>query len=369
MNGILWVYGHHEQSGYARNSREFIKALNHNGVPTKFLNWNKAESYPEYETMRQFEAEDGFPYDLVIHNVVPPSFKRIGNKKNILMTVAETDSISQAWVDKCNQADEVWTVSYYCQAAFVHSGVKVPVRVVLMPIDIKQIRESAEVKEDLKASLENFRSQNSFIFFANSEWTPRKGWDILIDSFFKTFAQYKDVGLLIKTCSFSLADNATSVIKYIYEMKRKYNADCKAMLCFSLLDIEDVWAMYRYTDAFVLPSRGEGCGIPYMEAMASGLPVICPSRGGQVDYINPNIATTVKSSLTKARRFPHNPNYDESMLWIETDKEDLSYKMMNLIVNSKKHEWQTGAEIFEDMCGYDGTAIQDFIAKAEAVIK
>lgn len=33
-------------------------------------------------------------------------------------------------------------------------------------------------------------------------------------------------------------------------------------------------SLYKAADAFVLPSRGEGWGIPYMEAMAMGLPTI-----------------------------------------------------------------------------------------------
>ena len=37
---------------------------------------------------------------------------------------------------------------------------------------------------------------------------------------------------------------------------------------------DEMPALYAAADAFVLPSRGEGWGLPYMEAMAAGLPVI-----------------------------------------------------------------------------------------------
>ena len=116
---ILWVYGHHEQSGYARNSREFIKALNLNGLNVKFLNIGNLKTYPEYETMKQYEAPADFQYDLVIQNVVPPAFCRIGDVPNILMTVAETDSVDKHWVEACNMADELWTMSYYSKSAFL----------------------------------------------------------------------------------------------------------------------------------------------------------------------------------------------------------------------------------------------------------
>jgi glycosyltransferase involved in cell wall biosynthesis len=37
---------------------------------------------------------------------------------------------------------------------------------------------------------------------------------------------------------------------------------------------EQMPSLYKGADAFVLPSRGEGWGIPYMEAMAMALPTI-----------------------------------------------------------------------------------------------
>jgi glycosyltransferase involved in cell wall biosynthesis len=367
INGILWVYGHHEHSGYARNSREFIRALNQNGVPTKFWNWNASKDYPEYDLMHQYEAQEGFPYDIVIHNVVPTAFKRVGDKKNILMTVAETDSISQEWVDCCNKADEIWTVSYYSQVAFIHSGVTVPVKVVLMPLDIKSIRNANFMSDArLRQQLISFRDDCGFIFFANSEWTPRKGWDILLKAFYNVFAEYEDIGLLIKTCCFSSAENIASIIKQIHQYRN--NAKCKVMLVNQTMDIRDVWHMYKYADAFVLPSRGEGCGIPYMEAMACGLPIICPSRGGQTDYINDNIATTVNSKLVPAKRFPHNPHYNETMLWIDTDAIDLSNQMMNIVVNQNPKKWFIGADMFEDRFGFDGKEICNFIELVKETI-
>lgn len=369
INGVLWVYGHHEHSGYARNSREFIRALNHNGIPTKFWNWNAAKTYPEYDLMHQYEAEEGFPYDIVIHNVVPTCFNRVSNKKNILMTFAETDSISQEWVNACNTADEVWTTSYYGQAAIIHSGVTVPVRRILMPLDIDAIRNANSMQNiNLRQKLIDFRNDCSFVFFANSEWTPRKGWDILLKAFYGVFSSYEDVGLLIKTCCFSNAENTTSIIKQIHQHKGK--AQCKVMLINDTMDIRDVWHMYKYADAFVLPSRGEGCGIPYMEAMACGLPVICPSRGGQTDYINENIATTVNSILVQARRMAHNPHYNEKMLWIDTDTNDLSNKLMNLVVNQRKDLWNIGASLFEDKCKFEkGQWLEQFIKYTLEVIK
>jgi glycosyltransferase involved in cell wall biosynthesis len=44
--------------------------------------------------------------------------------------------------------------------------------------------------------------------------------------------------------------------------------------------------LYSLADAFVLPTRGEGWGIPVAEAMAMGLPVIVTNYSGPTEYAN-----------------------------------------------------------------------------------
>ncbi len=45
-------------------------------------------------------------------------------------------------------------------------------------------------------------------------------------------------------------------------------------------------ALYAGADCFVLPSRGEGWGMPYMEAMAMGLPTIGTNWSGNLEFMN-----------------------------------------------------------------------------------
>ncbi|MFD6265623.1 glycosyltransferase, partial [Micromonospora chalcea] len=76
------------------------------------------------------------------------------------------------------------------------------------------------------------------------------------------------------------------------------------------LSATELDGLYDMADAFVLPSRGEGWGRPYTEAMARGVLTIGTNWGGQLDYMDSSNsllidATVVPVSTAAAKEWPN----------------------------------------------------------------
>jgi glycosyltransferase involved in cell wall biosynthesis len=52
---------------------------------------------------------------------------------------------------------------------------------------------------------------------------------------------------------------------------------------------EEMPAVYRQADVFVLPSQNEGMSIALLEAMASGLPVVVTDTGGTAELVREGV--------------------------------------------------------------------------------
>lgn len=55
--------------------------------------------------------------------------------------------------------------------------------------------------------------------------------------------------------------------------------------------------IYASGNVFVLASRGEGVGFPYLEALSSGVPVIATGWGGHMDFLTPKNSFFVSYKL------------------------------------------------------------------------
>ena len=197
-------------------------------------------------------------------------------------TMFETDRIPDGWVEKCNAMDEVWVPSSFNLETFVRAGVK--------EHKLLRMQEGEDTKR-FHPDNPPFRIPGSrgFNFLSVFQWTQRKGPDILLKAFLNEFHEDEDVALILR-CYGRTGPDSDLLPELLYYIERELHVPLEKtppiLLIPGLIPNADLPRLYTSADCFVLPSRGEGWGRPYAEALCSELPVIATRWSGQLDFLN-----------------------------------------------------------------------------------
>ncbi len=149
------------------------------------------------------------------------------------------------------------------------------------------------------------RESDEFIFFSVAFLEGEKGFDTLIKAFSKKFKN-KKVRLVI--------GGDGSQRTWLEGIAKSEGVE-KQVTFLGALSRDEVARWMNKCDAFVLPSRYETFGVVYIEALASGKPVIGTFNGGAEDIVSKDVG-----------------------ILVEIDNiEDLSYAMEYIIKNIKEY--------------------------------
>ncbi|MGD0622586.1 MAG: glycosyltransferase [Thermacetogeniaceae bacterium] len=284
---LIWVGAYNSPTGYGDEARGFIGALERGGFNLRIgqLSYS-GDVFLTAEQQKHFMALERVPVDPlhapVVHHYPPYQLRwDIWGQVNISRTMFETDRIPAVWIEHLHRVNEVWVPCIFNLETFAYAGVpRNKLRVVHGGVD-SNIFHPAAPPLDLG-------EKKGFTFLSFFIWTDHKGWDLLLTAYFTEFKPEEDVMLLIKTAKMQ---NTPGTIEEQYRAFRdRFAARQKALPEVRILNgiISDyrLPGLYTYCDAFVLPSRNEAWGRPYMEAMACGLPVIGTGWGGNLEFMN-----------------------------------------------------------------------------------
>lgn len=252
-----------------------------------------------------------------------------GDSYKIFYTMMETYGVHQQYADRCALCNELWLPTQFCIDQFKESGVKTPMT--KMPLGI----DPDTFNPDNVQEIEFTNQCKNFVFLSVFGWSYRKGYDILLKSFCEEFTSKDDVTLLISSRYYgSTEDEKKDRIRN--DTKQAIagcqNKDHPHIVLFGDLMPEQLMpSMYASADAFVLPSRGEGFGLPFLEAAAMGLPVIGSNVTGQTEFLREDNAFIVEAeSMFEA---------DSRMTWISHFYEGMKFPEFgpNTIEKVRKH--------------------------------
>lgn len=294
--GVLWEGSFFVHHSLANINCELVCAMAEMGVDLGLIPYEAHQFDESVDARYRVIAERLYRQPTQVHCHVrhqwPPNFERPARGAFILIQPWEFGSLPVDWVEGiARSVDEVWTHSHYVKEVYLRSGVD-PGKVQMIPLGVNPdlfnpnlqpawMRDQFPVTSNQSPLVTDFK----FLFVGGS--IPRKGFDVLLQAYVEEFSADEAVCLVIK--DFYYGGQGAEQVK---AAQQRPGAP-RIVYWYGNLLPHQLGGLYRACDAYVHPFRGEGTGLPIMEAMACGLPVIVTDYGPTRDYCHDDTAYLV----------------------------------------------------------------------------
>lgn len=249
---------------------------------------------------------------IVSRNMYPPRVTDMTGPVNALHNYAwEETGFPTDWVRGFNENLQFATVtSRHVKKLLIDNGVTVPLTVVGNGVDHWL---SIDTDSDYRLA------KKGFTFLHVSSCFPRKGADVLLESFGRAFTASDPVSLVIKT----FANPHNEIERWLDDAKQRHPDYPEVTLIMGDLPDPQLKALYAQADVLVAPSRAEGYGLPLAEAALSGAAIIATGWSGQLDFCDPAEVDLIDYRFDWARTHAA----VENSIWAEPDAEHLAALM------------------------------------------
>lgn len=277
--------------GYGGGGILILRALTHLGIEVAVNPRYNADGHLAYTTdlhpdaASQVQPRRYFPrYELA--HCLPDSYHYgKGAPRRIGWTMWESDRIPDGsrysrkapfgdWASLINEHTEQLIVP--CQhnkELFEACGVKVPVTVIPygLDTDIWPFHEREE--------------RDTFTVVLYGDLTERKGPFEAVVAFQRAFPKERNVRLILKTQYGHLGRGHMPLIR-----------DDRIVVINETWSRSQLIRLLHDADCFLWPSKGEGFGLPPLQAMLTGLPVVMTTHTGMAEYYDPKYFYEIRTA-------------------------------------------------------------------------
>lgn len=325
-------------SGYGVHSRQifdFLYKKDNIDLTVECLSWGRTswvvnndyfngKAGDIMKCSKPFDKKNKF--DLSVQVQLPDEWDTSLAKRNIgISAVVETDRCNTAWIENCNKMDEVIVPSRFTKTVLKRSGeLTTPVHVVPEWYNHSLLNKS-EISKKL-ANDERYNFNTKFNILVMGQLTSintdddRKNLINTLKWLLESFKDNEEVGIVLKTnVGKSTASDKSLTeagISQILKEVRKGDYPKVHLIHGNMSEVE-VAALYNHRSIkmFVSATRGEGYGLPLIDAAVTGLPIVVTGWSGHMEFLNENLVKLVDYNLEKIK-----PSRVDGRIFIEGSK-------------------------------------------------
>ena len=285
---LVWV-APFDLSGISQAARWYVKAIDeYTDLKLKFVERASYMSYRFPELMKEdfnrilrLQSTEVSTDAPIFHEMVIHQYRKIPLGVNIGVALFETEVLPPSKIGYCNAMDGILVPSDFCFNAFERGGVKPPMKKLPIPINTEVYSGDVGTYQELQK-----KAAGRYIFMAAGVMGWRKGLDVLLKAFTSTFTPEDPVVLALKIFGTeayvkTIVEQINAQLKQLSPLRTYSNILAIA----KFMNEQEMPALYNTADCLVLPTRGEGWGMPLSEAMCLGKPTIATRWGGQLEFM------------------------------------------------------------------------------------
>ncbi len=260
-------------------------------------NYTSAESCEILNDIIKYVKQPKEKYDVSLQLQLPNEWAHDLAHINIGMTAGvETDICNPDWLECISKMDLVIVPSNFTKDVFKRTVSSLQQPKESHKASLNKIVVIPESYPDVTPAQIDLNLSTSFNFLLVGQFTgnvdsDRKNLLNSVKWFCEAFDGNDDVGLVLKTNKgrdTKIDRQITRKDLALYLKKHRKSEFPKIHFLHGTMSEEELMGLYseKSIKAFYTATRGEGFGLPLLEAASAGLPIIAPNWSGYLDFLN-----------------------------------------------------------------------------------